>query len=606
MFLADNILIDVINSQFNSVYKNTNNFSSKQHNSCTECENHKAYDNKPFPEAITDSHGNIGSSFGDDNSSSSDSSSDDETGGNNYNSNNQRMIQPSSYNENINTDNYNSVSPTQPQLNGENVYNSLNQRIIEPLQSFSPTVSDDDSDMENLERNQSIQNLNSRSDYSPKINEHRPFDNPTPVNSNQENSNEYIADSTQEEMDINDERDQIRQHDDELGEDQFTAPLPEDNFRNLIVPNITSSRRSDLKMRKNRSKIRNKQYESLQKLRKKKAESNRDQVQYKMRKPIQNVQPGEEQFTTTVPEEEFMDVNVPILPKLKRKEEYDDFEMNENEMKKDKRVFKNPSRMRKQQERKQKIKLLKLKNERLKQLYHENKNQILENENNHKDSMVVEPGEEQFTTPVPDEEFMDIMVPITPKRNDRKNEDSNVDLKSEHTTTSSKRPLRKFASDTLTKPKNESKPQIRVAKFANQELIKDSRNLTNELQYFCELCKIQFPKYSSLRQHLQENHEKKQYKIDFPNAGKYLALARKVKHKNDGNKFFYENFDSNNRDTVDITSYWCPKCQTFFQNFASMQSHMLKEHEEGTTAAKRSITRDKKPQKNKKMFYEPY
>ena len=586
MFLADNILIDVINSQFHSVYKNTNNFTSKQHNSCTECENHKAYDNKPFPEAITESHGNIGSSFREDNSSSSDSSSDDETGDNNYNSNNQRMIQPSSYNENINTNNYNSVSPrmTQPQLNGENVYNSLNQRIIEPLQSFSPSVSDNDSDIENLESNQSLQNLNSRRDYSSKINEQRPFDNPTPDNSNQENSNDYIADSTQEGMDINDERDQIRQHNDELADDQFTAPLPEDHFRDLIVPNITSSRRSDLKMKKLRKKIRKKQDQYLQKLRKKKAESNRDQVQYKMIKPIKNVQPGEEQFTKTVPEEEFMDVNVPISPKLKRKEEYDDFEMNENEIKKDKKVFENPSRVRKQQERKQKIKLLKLKNERLKQLYHENKNQILENENIHKDSMVKEPGEEQFTTPVPDEEFMDIMVPIT----------------------SSKRPTRKFALDTLTKPKNVSKPQIRVAKFANQEHIKDSRNLTNELQYFCELCKIQFPKYSSLRQHLQENHDKKQYKIDFPNAGKYLALARKVKHKNDGNQFFYENFNSNNRDTVELTSYWCPKCQTFFKNFASMQSHMLKEHEEGTTAAKRSITRDKKPQKNKKMFYEPY
>ena len=157
MFLADNILIDVINSQFHSVYKNTNNFTSKQHNSCAECENHKAYNNKPFPEAIKDSHGNIDSTFREDNSTSSDSSSDDENGDNNYN------------------------------------YNSLNQRIIEPLQSFSPSVSDNESDIENFERNQSLQNL---SDYSPKINEQRPFDNPTPVNSYQENSNDYIADST--------------------------------------------------------------------------------------------------------------------------------------------------------------------------------------------------------------------------------------------------------------------------------------------------------------------------------------------------------------------------------------------------------------------------
>ena len=196
MFLADNILIDVINSQFHSVYKNTNNLTSKQHNSCAECENHKAYNNKLFPEAIKDSHGNIDSTFREDNSTSSDSSSDDENGDNNYN------------------------------------YNSLNQRIIEPLQSFSPSVSDNESDIENFERNQSLQNLNSRSDYSPIINEQRPFDNPTPVNSYQENSNDYIADSTQEGMDINDERDQIRQQNDELAGlvNSLQDPDPDPDF----------------------------------------------------------------------------------------------------------------------------------------------------------------------------------------------------------------------------------------------------------------------------------------------------------------------------------------------------------------------------------------
>merc|ERR1712074_334480 len=84
------------------------------------------------------------------------------------------------------------------------------------------------------------------------------------------------------------------------------------------------------------------------------------------------------------------------------------------------------------------------------------------------------------------------------------------------TLTSSKRPtirLRKFAYGTLPEQENISKPEIRVAKFAGQELIKDKNNIASQLQYLCELCKMQFPKYSSLKQHLQENHGKKQYKI---------------------------------------------------------------------------------------------
>ena len=605
MFLADNTLIDVINSKVCSVNKNTNNIAlaPNQNHLCAECESHKTFI-KPFPETIRDSQGNIDTTIRDDSSiSSSDSSSDDEDDNNNHNSIHQRMIYPPSNNEDIERNNSSlNQRMTQPQLNGEYVYNSLNQRIIEPLPSYSPSISGNESDTENLDRNQTLQNSNSN--YSHQINGQSPFDDPEPVN--QENSNDYIADSTMEGMDINGDRNQIRQQNIELAEEQFTEPLSEEHFRDFIIPNISSSRRSDQKMKKLRSKIRRKKDQSLQKLREKR-EKERDQVEYEMRKPIQNVEPGEEQFTAPVPEEQFMDLNVPISSKRNGKGEYDNFT---NQMKKAKRVL--PSRIRKQQDRKKKLKLLKLKNQRLKQLYYENKNQILENENFQKDeSMDEEPTEEQFTTPVPEEQFMDVNVPISPKKYEGISEHANVGSKSnddfkKHTTTGSKRPtirLRKFG--TLPKQENLSKPQIRVAKFADEDLIKDKRNLANELQYFCELCKIQFPRYSSLKQHLQENHEKKQYKIDFPDAGKYLALARKVKHKDDGSKFFYQNFNSNNDATTDLTSYWCSTCQKFFKNFQTLQSHML-EHEEGKTAAKRSNTRERKPILNKKIFYEPY
>ena len=585
MFLADHSLInDVINSKSQSIYNNTNNlaYTPNQNQSCTECINSRDLKTLPFPETIKDSNGNIDTLIRDGSSSSSESSSDDENDDNHYNSNNQIMIQPSSLNTNIDT-NYTPSNQriTQPQSNGENIYNSLNQRLIHPLQNFSSSSSSNESETENLDRN---------------------HNGDTPSDDfNQDNSNAYAADSSQTEMDITDNRNQ--QNDvSSNGEEQFTTPLPEDEFMDMTnVPNISQHRRPNNKMKRLKSKTR-KKFATLQNSRNKEVAIKRNQGAYKIRKPNDD---GDDRFNTPVPPEEFMDINIPVSTKGNSKEE--DFD---NQIKKTKRVL--PSRTRRQQERKKKLKLLKLKNQRLKQLYYENKNQIMENEKPPKDASMNE--NDNDVSMLDDGSKNQILKNDNEQRDDRVSEYVDVDTKlnndgQKNKTSISKTPtirLKKFAYGTLPEQENINKPQIRVAKFADQDLIKDKGNLMNKLKYLCELCKMQFPKYSSLQQHLKENHEKKQYKIDFPDAGKYLALARKVKHKNDGNKFFYENFDSNNRDTVDITSYWCPKCQTFFQNFASMQSHMLKEHEEGTTAAKRSITRDKKQQKNKKIFYESY
>ena len=458
---------------------------------------------------------------------------------------------------------------------------------------------------------------------------------------NQDNSN---ADSTQTEMDITDNRDHTRQQNDDSsnGEEQFTTPLPEDEFMDMTnVPNISQYRRPNNKMKRLKSKIMRKKFEALQNLRNKEDAIKRNQGAYKIRRPDDD---GDDRFNTPVPAEELMDINIPVSTKGDSKEEdfgnqipnYDgDDRFNTpvpaeefrdinipvstkgntkeedfgNQMKKTKRVL--PSRIRRQQERKKKLKLLKLKNQRLKQLYYENKNQIMENENPQNDVLM---NENDDDVSMLDDDPKNQILKEYKQRNGNGSEYVDVDTKlnndgQKNKTSDFKRPtirLKKFAYGTLPEQENINKPQIRVARFADQDFIKDKGNLMNKLEYFCELCKMQFPKYSSLQQHLKENHEKKQYKIHFPDAGKYLALARKVKHKNDGNKIFYENFNSNNQDTVDLTSYWCPECQTFFQNFESMQSHMLKEHEEGTTAAKRSITKDKKPQKNIKMFYESY
>ena len=590
MFLADNILMDVINSKIQSFYKHTNTSASNPHKLCADCEKHKTLNILPFPETIKDSYGNIDTNIHDDSSSSSDSSSDDENG-NNPNSNNQRIIQPPSYNENIDTDSL-SQRLTQPQSNGENVYNSMNQKIIQPLPSYSPSISSNESDTESLHRIQNPQ-------HSPQIKDQRSngYDLTQPNNINQERSNTNIADLTQAEMDINADSYNIRQRNEDLanGEEQFTAPVPEEVFRDVNVPNIRKFESSDKKRKKLKSKIRKKKDNLLQNLRDKKDFINKGQVGYNIRRQNEDETAGEEEFKSPVSEEDFMDVTAPIPSKNNSNDEYEDFD---HHIKKTKRVI--PSRIRKQQKRIKKLKLLKLRNQRLRQLYHENKNQILQFESPQKDDSINQKFDPKNQKSDIDEMQRD--VTMSEHTNSDYNDDKNQTL------TSSKRPtirLRKFAYGTLPEQENISKPEIRVAKFAGQELIKDKNNIASQLQYLCELCKMQFPKYSSLKQHLQENHGKKQYKIVFPDEGKYLARARKIVHKDDGSKFFYQNFNSNNDATMDITSYWCSKCQKFLENFKIMQKHML-DHEEGETAAKRSITRERKPKNNKKILYESY
>ena len=590
MFLADNILMDVINSKIQSFYKHTNTSASNPHKLCADCEKHKTLNILPFPETIKDSYGNIDTNIHDDSSSSSDSSSDDENG-NNPNSNNQRIIQPPSYNENIDTDSL-SQRLTQPQSNGENVYNSMNQKIIQPLPSYSPSISSNESDTESLHRIQNPQ-------HSPQIKDQRSngYDLTQPNNINQERSNTNIADLTQAEMDINADSYNIRPKNEDLAnrEEQFTAPLPEEVFRDVNVPNIRKFESSDKKRKKLKSKIRKKKDNLLQNLRDKKDFINKGQVGYNIRRQNDDETAGEEEFTSPVPEEDFMNVLAPIPSKNNSNDEYEDFD---HHIKKTKRVI--PSRIRKQQKRIKKLKLLKLRNQRLRQLYHENKNQILQFESPQKDDSINQKFDPKNQKSDIDEMQRD--VTMSEHTNSDYNDDKNQTL------TSSKRPtirLRKFAYGTLPEQENISKPEIRVAKFAGQELIKDKNNIASQLQYLCELCKMQFPKYSSLKQHLQENHGKKQYKIVFPDKGKYLAHARKIVHKDDGSKFFYQNLNSNNDATMDITSYWCSKCQKFLENFKIMQKHML-DHEEGETAAKRSITRERKPKNNKKILYESY
>ena len=622
MFLADNILIDVINSQSHSSYKNANNFAFNQHNSCVECESYKKFKSIPFPETIRDSNGNINPDRSDGNSSSSDSSSDGENGNNDDNSLNQRIMQPISNNGNIDN-NYNPSNQrmTQPQSNDENRYNSLNQRIIQPLPNDSSSDSSNESDSENLDRPQNPQNLSLNNDN---------------------NINQRI--STQAGLDIDNEAVQIRQENKDFvaGEEQFVEPLSEDQFMDVNVPNISPYRGSAKKRKEFKIKTRRKKYVSLPHSREKKLPVDKDQIDHKIRRlyadatageeqfnaPVPeeefmdvNVPPpysrdkkltvdgdqddhkirvqdidetvGEEQFNAPVPEEEIMDINVPIKTKSNSKEEYEQI--------KKAKVFLHSSK-KKQRERKKKLRLLKLKNQRLRQLYSENKNQILENEQLQKDGTLDENVYNDSK----------LHSDHNQQRTDTLNEHFDIDEKynneSKDALTVSKKPtirLRKFAYGTLPEQENISKPEIRVAKFANQELIRDKQNITNNLQYFCELCKMKFAKYSFLKQHLQANHGKKQYKMDFPDAGKYLALAKKVENKNDRSEFFYQNFNANNDASADITSYWCSKCQKFLQNFKIMQKHML-DHEEGETAAKRSITRERKPQNNKKILYESY
>ena len=351
MFLADNTLIDVINSKLHSINNNTNNigYIPYQNQSCVECDNSKKIEKLPFPEAIKDSNGNINTNLRVGSSSSSESSSDDdENGNNNYNS----INQPSANNENIDS-NYNLSNQriTQTQPNNENVYNSLNQRIIQPLQDYSPISSSDESNTENL--------LNSRSEFPPQITENRPSNDilTQPNNTFQENLNAYIADSTPVEMEITNNRDQIRQQNEDLtsAEEPFTAPLPEEHFMDINVSNISQPRRSINKMKRLKSKIRKKQEDAKRKSRK-------------------DLNPIKGSRTSRLHNEKILEEDEEMLSDVEEKHNTID-----NERKKrNKQDISNLSRVRKQQRRKEKMKLLKLKQQRLKQLYLENKNKKME------------------------------------------------------------------------------------------------------------------------------------------------------------------------------------------------------------------------------------
>ena len=591
MFLADNTLIDVINSKLHSINNNTNNigYIPYQNQSCVECDNSKKIEKLPFPEAITDSNGNINTNLRVESSSNSESSSDDdENGNNNYNS----INQPSANNENIDS-NYNSSNQriTQTQPNDENVYNSLNQRIIQPLQDYSPNSSSDESETENPS--------NSRSEFPPQITENRPSNNilTQPNNTFQENSNAYIADSTPVEMDITNNRDQISQQNEDLtsAEEPFTAPLPEEHFMDINVSNISQPRKSIYKMKRLKSKIRKKQEDAKRKSRK-------------------DLNPIKGSRTSQLHNEKILEEDEEMLSDVEEKHNTID-----NERKKrNKQDISNLSRIRKLQRRKEKMKLLKLKQQRLKQLYLENKNKKMEHlqpDDDIADSIdEIEDSIDNMSNANDDQpndvsnnpaiRLRKFAYGTLPQQENLNKLDETIDVNEDN----SKRPriqVRKFAYGTMPEQKNITRPEIRLAKFANQKHFKNEENISNNLQYLCELCGIQFPKYSSLKQHLEENHEKGEFKIEFPDEGKYLGLARKVKHGTDGNKFFYQNFNMNNGDATDLTSYWCSKCKKFFKSFRSMQRHIQK-HDNGEATAKRSITKDRPIRKNKKMFYETY
>ena len=647
MYLTDNTLFNVINSKQHIPSKKPISYVDYQNHSCCECQNSALLGKTPFPEGLRNLDGQIDTTIRDRSSSSSDSSSDDGNGANHYNSGNPRMTQPSSYDDNIDT-NYNSSNQrnTQPQSNGGNVYNSLNQRIINPLPYSSTNSSSSESDTENLNRNQHFQSLNSRTEYSPQISENSHSDDNLPQSNdiNQENSNAYIANLNTTEMDISNQNEDITN-----GEEQFSAPLPDEQFMDLNVSKISQPHRYGDKWKKLKNKIRRKKEDAI-------------------RNSIKAITPVNDSRTSILHDERPLvkDEDEVMLSDIDEKPENIDAE---RKMRNKKDVSK-LSRLRKQKRRKEKIKMLKLKQQRLKQLYFENKNQILENQQLQSDEKDILPpvrDKQSFANDkqsiADDNQLIDyanqsITDDMQSIAEDEQYSEGN-DVQLEDTLKKPRISLRKFAYGTLPQQENITKPDIRIAKFANQNNLKNKENISKiDLQYLCELCKIKFPRYSALNQHLQENHGKNQYKIYFPDSGKYLALAKKVRQDNEQsrvlpqqesmtkqeirvakfanqenlqskenvtnhgnekylnltkktrrdnseNNVFYDNFLSNNDKTVDLTSYWCAKCQKFFQNLKTMQEHM-QEHENEAIAVKRSKTKEKLPNNPKKMFYEPY
>ena len=115
---------------------------------------------------------------------------------------------------------------------------------------------------------------------------------------------------------------------------------------------------------------------------------------------------------------------------------------------------------------------------------------------------------------------------------------------------------------------------------------KESRGIEKLYTYKCGKCSSEFRNYDSLKEHQLQSH------------GDVGSVKRSITSKMQG-------IIKENQNIEDINSYWCSACGKFFQNFASLNAHLQKDHQNTPMRAKRSKMNDKVKRK-KVLYYSRY
>ena len=115
---------------------------------------------------------------------------------------------------------------------------------------------------------------------------------------------------------------------------------------------------------------------------------------------------------------------------------------------------------------------------------------------------------------------------------------------------------------------------------------KESRDIEKFYTYKCAKCSAEFRNYESLKEHQLQSH------------GDVGSAKRSITSKMQG-------IMKENQKVEELNSYWCSACGSFFQNFASLNVHLQKEHQNTPMRAKRSKMNDKVKRK-KVLYYSRY
>ena len=115
---------------------------------------------------------------------------------------------------------------------------------------------------------------------------------------------------------------------------------------------------------------------------------------------------------------------------------------------------------------------------------------------------------------------------------------------------------------------------------------KESHDIEKYYTYKCGKCSADFRNYDSLKEHQLQSH------------GDVGSAKRSITSKMQG-------IIKENQNIEELNSYWCSACGKFFQNFASLNVHLQKDHQNTPMRAKRSKMNDKVKRK-KVLYYSRY